>query len=158
MFRNRVDGHDVLDNVDDESRVHIGVEEEHVADAAVGDRRTKDRNVVLGAPVVHRLLVVDPLSQELDHLGRGPDHSLCVRRGLHTHLLLLLLQHVIKNGHHPVFKVAVIVVGNDEISCAIQTLQPKITTIQIELPNEELPHALNEVLFDASAGCHDYVN
>lgn len=76
MLRDRVDRYDVLDHVDHQSRVHVRVEEQHVADAAVGDRRTEHRNIVLRAPVVHRLFVLDTLAEQLDHLRRRPDLAL----------------------------------------------------------------------------------
>ena len=47
MLRDRVDLHDVLDDINHETRVHVAVEEEHIANATIGNRGTEHGNVVL---------------------------------------------------------------------------------------------------------------
>ena len=68
-----------------------------------------------------------------------------------TYFFFLLLKHVVEDRHDPVFEVAVVVVGDDEVASAVQTLQTEVTTIQIEFADVELAHALDEVLLDSSA-------
>ena len=47
VLRDGVDLHDVLHHINHETRVHVAVEEEHIADAAVGNRGAEHGNVVL---------------------------------------------------------------------------------------------------------------
>ena len=84
----------------------------------------------------------------MDHLRRRPDLS----------LLLLLLQHVVQNGHHPVLEVAVVVVRDQQVAGSVDALQTQVATVEIKLANVELGHALDEVLLDASARRDDNVD
>jgi len=62
----------VLDDVQLEAAALVGLEVKHVPNRAVGNGRAEHRNLVLVAPVVHRLFVVDFLAQAVDELGRSP--------------------------------------------------------------------------------------
>lgn len=148
VLGNAVDGDDVLDQIDNQTGVHVGVEEEHVTNRTVGDGRAEHRDVVLCTPVVHGLLVVNALTHELDHLGRSPD----------VVLLLLLLQHVVQDGHHPVLEIAVVVVRDKQVSRAVDSLHAQVAAVQIELTNVELGHALDEVLLNSSASSDNHIN
>ena len=84
----------------------------------------------------------------MDHLGGRPNLS----------FLLLLLQHVVQNGHHPVFEVAVVVVRHQQITGSVDTLETQVATVQIELANVELGHALDEVLLNTSASGDHHIH
>ena len=75
-----------------------------------------------------------------------------------SYFLFLLLKHVIEDRHDPVFEVAVVVVGNNEVSSAVQALQTEVTAVQIELADVELAHAFDEVLLDSSARCDNHIH
>ena len=84
---------------------------EHVSDGAVGEGRTEHGYLVLGRPIVNGALVLDLLSQPLDHLGGRP----------HDPLFLLLAHHPVEDGHDPVLELAVVVVGDEEVAYAIDS-------------------------------------
>lgn len=69
------------------------------------------RDSYLPAPVVDALFIVDLLAETVDDLAGSP---------LDLLRTLLLLDHLVKDGHNPVFKLAVVGVGNQEISNAVQ--------------------------------------
>ncbi len=48
-----------LQNVDDESRIFVGVKEQHVAERTVGQGRTEDGDLIFCGPVVNGRLVID---------------------------------------------------------------------------------------------------
>lgn len=62
--------------VDDESRLFEGVEEHHVTEATVRQRRTKHGNLVLRRPIVNRILVVDLSAESRYHFRRRPQCAL----------------------------------------------------------------------------------
>jgi hypothetical protein len=104
---------DILDNVHAQHcrRRLERVEEQHVAQAAVCQRRAEDGDVVLPRPVVDGSLVVDLLAQPMYNLAWRP-----VQRLVGFLAGLLLLEHGVENGHYPVFKGTVIAVGHDEVA------------------------------------------
>lgn len=59
----------VLRDVDDETGSLVVMEVEHVTDGAISDTRAEHRDVVLVAPVVNGVLVVDLLTESSDDLG-----------------------------------------------------------------------------------------
>jgi hypothetical protein len=74
----------------------------------------------LVAPVVHALLVINLLSQPMDHLARRPPHLF---------LAFLLRHHLVQDGHHPILKRAVIRVWDKQVADPIETglsVQPRL--------------------------------
>ena len=95
-------------------------------------------------PVIHRLWVVYLLAKPGDHLGRCPLHTLgggrhwlqavappliptmpsanpspCPApspRLLQPHFCVLFQHHLVQNGHQPVLKLAVVVIGHQQVS------------------------------------------
>lgn len=84
----------------------------------------------LVTPIVNTILIINLLAQSTDDRAGTP---------LDT-LFFLLLDHLVQNGHNPVFKCTVIRVGNEQISYPVQpvnsslALPPKYIYIYINLP------------------------
>ena len=87
------------------------MEIKHVSDRPVGESRTEYGDLVLGRPVVNGALVLDLLSQPLDHLRGGPNDP----------ILLLLPHHLVEDGHDPILELAIVVVGDEEVANAIDS-------------------------------------
>ena len=138
-----------------------------VSYGAIGDSWAKHGDVILDAcasalfgdwagvevhrthfvsPIIHRFLIVDFFPQTADHRARCP----------HFTRSLLLLQHGIQNGIHPVLEFAVVVVGNDEVPDAVHTSAPKICPTQVEVSQVSFAKALNKVLFNPSRSRHEH--
>lgn len=98
------------------------------------------------SPIIHRFLIVDLLSQAVDHSARCP----------HLTRSLLLLQHGIQNGIHPILEFAVIVVGHNEVSDAIYTSVSKIRPTQVEVAQVGFAEALDKVLFNPPRSRHEH--
>lgn len=121
--RDGVDFSDILDNVDFEllRRRLEGVKVQHIAQAAVGERRTENGNVVLVGPVIDGALVIDFLAETVDNFGRRP-----VDLVLGSLAGFLLLEHFVENRDNPVFESAVVGVGDDQVADAVQALFAQI--------------------------------
>ena len=147
-----VDAADVADDVDLElaGRGLEGVEVEHVAEAAVGQGRAEDGYVVLVGPVVDGALVVDLLAEAADDAGRGPDELV-----LGPAAGLLLLEHGVEDGHDPVLKGAVVLVGHDEVADAVEALEAEALAVGAEGGHVGVAEALDKVLLDAAGGGDD---
>jgi hypothetical protein len=65
-----------LQNVDDESRIFVGVKEQHVAERTVGQGRTEDGDLIFCGPVVNRTLVIDLQPKTSDDFWRCPQRTL----------------------------------------------------------------------------------
>ena len=99
------------------------------------------------SPIVHRLLVVDLLAETADDGAGGPDGA----------LRSLFLEHLVKDGNHPVLELAVVVVGHDEVTYAVHTSLTEVCAIEVEVGEVRLAKTLDVVFFDASCGC-DYTS
>jgi len=147
----RVDPADVLDNVD----AHLGrrrlegVEVQHVAQAAIRQRRAEDGNVVFPGPVVDRALVVDRLAQTVNDLARRP-----VQRLVRRLAGLLLGEHRVEDGHHPVLKGTVVAVGHHQVADAIHPFGPQPCSRRRKRPHVRGCQAFDQVLLH-TAGCRD---
>ena len=84
----------------------------------------------------------------MNHLRGSPDLA----------FLLLLLQHGVQNGHHPILKAAVVVVRDQQVAGSVDALQTEVATIEIKLANVELGHALDEVLLNSTARRDDDID
>ena len=96
------------------------MEVQHVAETAVCQSRAEDGDVVLPRPVVDGPFVVDLLAQAVDHLTRRPVQGLSGRLAR-----LLLFQHLVQNGHHPVLEGTVVAVRHHQVADAIHALGPQ---------------------------------
>lgn len=68
-------------------------------------------------PVVDRVRVVDFFAETLNELRRGPLHAL---------VRVLLVHHLVENWSYPIFEQAIVVVRNEKIAEAIDTLRSKL--------------------------------
>mmetsp|Transcript_7044 Transcript_7044/g.14144 ORF Transcript_7044/g.14144 Transcript_7044/m.14144 type:complete len:398 (+) Transcript_7044:309-1502(+) len=143
-----VNATDVTNNVKDEVIILVGAEVEHVANAAVSDRRAIDGNVVLVGPVVNRLRVVDLLTKAVDHLARGPGDT----------LLKLLLVHFVKDRGKPLLKLNIVVVGDKQVANAVETLLAECLALEIEGTEVGRGEALDKVFLDTAGGGYNHIN
>lgn len=131
-----------------------GVEVQHVPQTAVCERGTENGNVVLVRPIVHALLVIYLLAQAMDDLAGGPVNG--VFRGLPgAPGGLLLGEQSVKNGHDPVLKETVVIVGDDEVADAVQALGAQCGAWRRKGAHVCWGEALDEVLLDAAGGGDD---
>ena len=71
------------------------------------------------------------------HLARCPQHL----------LLLLFLQHGIKDRHDPVLKLAIVVIGDHHVPNPIQALLPQLCTFQVKLSRIRWGQALQRQVY-----------
>lgn len=120
-----VDTAHIVDNIDAQPLRGgaVGVEVEHIAQGAVGQGGTKDRDVVPSSPVQNRVLVVDFAAETFNDLAGGPMQLVLLIASLQGLLLggLLFLQHLIQDGDQPIFKCTVVAVRDDEVADAVQS-------------------------------------
>ena len=77
---------------------------------------------------------------------------------LNSYRLFLFQQHLVQYRHEPVFKFTVMVIGNKQISCSVDTTITEVTTWQGKLPKKKWGHTFNKVLFYTSSCCTYAVN
>ena len=82
---------DILNEIDYKTLILPRVEIDDITERTIRKSRAVDRDIVLPAPVVDRVLVVDPLSDAGDNLLRA----------LKDTSLLLLLVHFVDDGEEP---------------------------------------------------------
>ena len=70
------------------------------------------------------------------------------------YLCFLFLEHGIENGHDPVLKLAVVVVGYKQIANSVDAFHSQILTSERELTEVGRSKALDEVLLYASSCGH----
>lgn len=134
LHRHRVEPPQVGNDVQNQARIAIRMEVQHVAQAAVRQRRTEDGDFVFRCPIVDRFFVIDSFAQTdveiielisirinniirsilipLNHLRRSPQHF----------ALILIGQHFVKQRYHPVLELAVVLVRHQQIANAIDAL------------------------------------
>lgn len=119
-----------LSNVNNEARIAKRMKIQHISERSIRNGRTenwpKNRvshgrtyvvvkkkkkiitwNVVFGAPIVDRTLVLDFEAQLANQFAWAPNHwILCLGR------ILLFFQHGVQNGHDKLFKFDVVIIGN----------------------------------------------
>lgn len=71
---------------------------------------------------------------------------------------LLLLDHLVKDGHDPVLKRTVVRVGNQEVADTVETLLAETGTVEVELAKNGGAKALDKVLLDTASGGHKGVD
>ena len=138
----------IRDDIDNEALTLEGEHGEHISNGTVSNGRAEDRDVVLVGPVVDRVLIVDFLTETINKGGRSPDRL----------VVLLLLPHGLKDGHDPSLEVHIVVVGDQEVSNAVHTLETKLATIKIEVAHVVMAEALHEILLNTSSSSDDSIN
>ena len=106
---------DILDKVDNKSRLPVRLEINDIAKSAVGKCGTEYIDAVFPAPVVDAFFVVDALSDLCNDFGWRKDCA----------LLFLLLMHLFNDGQEPLLKQGVVLVRHDQISDSVQALVTK---------------------------------
>ena len=71
-----------------------------------------------------------------------------------AYLRFLFLEHGIENGHDPVLKLAVVVVGHEQITDSVDALHSQILTSERKLTEVGRGKALDKVLLYASSCGH----
>lgn len=126
------------------------MEVKHVTQTAVCQGRAEDGDVVLVRPVIDGALIVDLLTQTVDDFRRGPvDLVLSALAGL------LLLKHLVEDGHHPILKGAVVGVRHNEVADPVQALFAERSAVGAEGAHVCLAKALDEVFLYAASGGDD---
>lgn len=143
-----VDGADVLDQVHDELRALVGEEVHHVTKGTIGDSRAENGNVVLVRPVVDGVLVVDGLAKTIDDTAGSPARAL-------AHLLV---SHLLQHRHHEVLELAIVIVGDEQVAQAVDTLFAQVAALQLEVAQIRVSQALDEVFFDTTSSSDDGMN
>ncbi|KAG5458967.1 MAG: hypothetical protein BJ554DRAFT_719, partial [Olpidium bornovanus] len=100
-------------------------------------------------PVINRLLVSNFLSQAPDDLRRRPQRLLRA---------VLLGEHAIQDGHDPVFEPAVVVVGDEQVAYAVQSLAPELRSWQLKVAKVGGAKALYDVLLNSAGAGDDAVD
>ena len=96
-------------------------------------------------PVVHRLFVINLLTQATDERARCPYHATSP----------LLFKHRVQYWHQPVLEFAVIVVRYDEVADTIHAASAQVCAIEVEVGEICFAQAFDKVLFDTTGGGDD---
>jgi hypothetical protein len=64
----------------------------------------------------------------------------------------LLGQHGVKDGGKPILKLAIVVVGNDEVSDPIHSALAQIGAVEIEISQVGFSETFNKILLDSTGG------
>jgi hypothetical protein len=105
------------------------------------------RDVILPAPIINALLVVDFFAHSVDDHARRPDGS----------LLSLLFVHFLNDWDHERLQLAIIHIWNNQVSYSIEALHPEGLAVKVEVPNVVRGEALHEVLLNTTGGCDDTI-
>ena len=96
-------------------------------------------------PVVHRLFVINLLTQATDERARCPYHATGP----------LLFKHRVQYRRQPVLEFAVIVVRYDEVADTIHAASAQVCAIEVEVGEICFAQAFDEVLLDTTGGGDD---
>ena len=128
------------------------MEVDHVTERTIRECGAEYRDIVLGCPVVDTALVVDLVAEPRDDATRCPSKCLAVIFGWRG---VLLAAHRIENRHHPIFKLAIVVVWDEQVADPVQTLLAQRRAVQVESAQIRRPEALDKVFLDAARSCDD---
>ena len=140
-----VDPSDVHHNVEFEwfFRVLPSVEVENISNWSISDGRREDGDIVLPAPVVNWLFIVDFLAKTMDE-GRGSPL---------LSFFILLSAHFSQNRMEPLFKQFIVIVRHDQISDSIKSLFPQFSAFQSEVSHEGRSRTFHKILFNPARSC-----
>mmetsp|Transcript_8716 Transcript_8716/g.15293 ORF Transcript_8716/g.15293 Transcript_8716/m.15293 type:complete len:282 (-) Transcript_8716:641-1486(-) len=113
-----VNGANVTCDVNHEPGFAVRMKVDHISNATIRESGAEHRDVILVRPIVHRAGIVDFLTEPMDHRAWRPNLA----------FVALLIHHLIENGVHPVFKLAVVAVGDKKVPNTVETLQAKLAT------------------------------
>lgn len=102
----------VLHEINNKARLSPCLEVDDISESSVSEGRAEDIDIVLPAPVVDAVLIVNLLTDAGDNL-RGCENGA---------LILLLLMHLFDKRQEPLLKQSVVLVGDDEVADTVQTL------------------------------------
>ena len=150
-------------DVEDGGGGAVGVEVEHVAEGAVGEGGAEDGDGVAVGPVEDGGFVGDFGAEAGDDGAGGPDEGfgaaavvvVVVGLGGGGGLLLvfgefLLGEHGVEDGDDPVFKGAVVAIGHDEVTDAVETPFAQAGAVGGKGGQVGGCEALDQVLLDAA--------
>ena len=92
-----------MDDVNDEAWLSPFVKVDHITEGTISEGRTVDRDVVLPAPVVDAVWVVNLLSDACYDLGWSEDLA----------FFLLLFEHIVHEREEPFLEERVVLVWNE---------------------------------------------
>lgn len=69
-------------------------------------------------------------------------------------LLLLLIGHLLEDRHHPVLELAVVIIGDQEVASAVDSLGAQVAALELEVSHKGGRQALDEVLLNTTS-CGD---
>ena len=99
-------------------------------------------------PVVYRFLIIDLFAKPVDKCARGPNLT----------RLVLLLEHLVEDGHEPVLELAVVVVWHNEVSDAVHPTATEGRAVEGKVREVGLAEAFDEVLLDPACGGDECTN
>mmetsp|Transcript_22561 Transcript_22561/g.49204 ORF Transcript_22561/g.49204 Transcript_22561/m.49204 type:complete len:334 (+) Transcript_22561:425-1426(+) len=162
LHRQVINLSNVFVNVENESRLLVVVKEEHVSHTSIGQGRTKDWNAVDGCPIQDGIVVVYLFAQTMNHFRRRPYKSgwqgiVGLGRLLfndsfgpfHSGLVLFLV-HFFNQGRHPIFKLAIVLVGHQEVTNTIDTLFSQIFARKLKVAHKGGLKTFDDILLDTS--------
>ena len=139
---------DVLHEVHDEARLTPRVEVDNVAQRAVSEGRTEDGDLVLPAPVVNALLIVDFFAHPSDYFrGREDDP-----------LFFLLAVQLLHQRQKPGLEKAIVLIWHDQVTDTIEALLAKHRAFEAKVSNVARSQALHDIFLDTPCRGHDLVN
>lgn len=139
---------DVLHEVNDKARLAPCVEVDDVSEGPVGERRAENGDLVLPAPVVDAVLVVNFLAHASYDLGRRENCA----------LLFLFPEHLLHQGQEPLLKQDVVVVWHDQVANAVQALLAQDRALEAEVSNVARRQALHDVFLNAACRSDNLVD
>mmetsp|Transcript_7046 Transcript_7046/g.7985 ORF Transcript_7046/g.7985 Transcript_7046/m.7985 type:complete len:284 (+) Transcript_7046:278-1129(+) len=144
VHRELIDLANVLQNVDDKAAFVEVVEKQIVSDRSVGQSWAEHWDVILPAPVVSALFVVDRLAHPVDDHARREDRA----------LLNLLFVHLFNQRQKKFLKLSVTFIRSQHVADPINAGVSQLSSANRKVADVKVAEALDEVLLDA-AGCSD---
>ena len=111
---------DILYQVHDKARVLVRIEEDDVTKGSICKGRAKDRDVILPAPIVDAIFIIDLLSHTGDDLLRRENLT----------FLLLLLVHLLHHRLKPFLQKLIVLVWNYEVSNSVKTFLSQLLSLK----------------------------
>jgi len=139
---------DILSNIDNKAVLSPRLEVDDVSEGAICEGGAEDGNIVLPAPVVDAIFIIDLLTDF------GDDFLGCENGALR----LLLIVHLLDQGLEPRLEVLVVDVGHDQVANSVEALLSEVGAAQAEVAHVAVCHALHDVLLNATRRRHDHVH
>jgi hypothetical protein len=114
-----VDLTNILDNVNVEIWLIVGVEKQIISNSSISDGWAEDRDVILPAPIIDTIFIVDGFTHSVDDLAWSEDSS----------FFFLLFMHFFDQWNKERFEVSVSLVWSEHISDTVDSSFTKLSTI-----------------------------